>query len=153
MRVESKMWKRTGIQSAQRGFTLIEVMVVIVILGVLAAMVVPAVMGQNDKARAGVTNVALSTTGGALDMFKLDNGRYPTMQEGLDALVHKPANVKAWPSTGYVKGGEIPKDGWDHDLQYVVPGTNGKPYDLYSWGADGKDGGEGVDADIYYTKQ
>lgn len=131
----------------QSGFTLIEVMVVIVILGILAALIVPNVIGQGDKARVGTTKSVLSTTASALDLFKLDNARYPTTQEGLDALIHKPATAKTWPEGGYIKGG-MPKDGWGADLQYIAPGSDGKPFDLYSFGADGKEGGEGNDADI-----
>ncbi len=135
----------------QNGFTLIEVMVVIVILGILAALIVPNVIGQGDKARIGTTKSTLSTTASTLDLFKLDNARYPTTQEGLDALIHKPANAKSWPNGGYIKGG-LPKDGWDNDLQYISPGSNGKPYDLYSFGSDGKEGGAD-DAEDIYLKQ
>ncbi|ENX17261.1 type II secretion system protein G [Acinetobacter sp. CIP 64.2] len=132
------------------GFTLIEVMVVIVILGVLAALIVPNVMGRGEKAKVDTTQITLKGVAGALDQYKLDNGRYPSMQDGgLDALVHQPASAKNWLPGGYVKGG-YPKDSWDNDLQYVIPGREGRPYDLYSFGADGKEGGEGNDADIYY---
>jgi len=134
-------------KSSQSGFTLIEVMVVIVILGLLAALIVPNVIGQSDKARVGTTKSVLSTTASALDLFKLDNSRYPTTQEGLDALINKPANAKTWPNGGYIKGG-LPKDGWDADLQYISPGSDNKPYDLYSFGSDGKEGGEDDAADI-----
>lgn len=134
-------------QSSQSGFTLIEVMVVIVILGILAALIVPNVIGQSDKARVGTTKSVLSTTASALDLFKLDNSRYPTTQEGLDALIHKPATAKTWPNGGYIKGG-LPKDGWGADLQYIAPGSDGKPFDLYSFGSDGKEGGEDDAADI-----
>ncbi len=134
-------------KSYQSGFTLIEVMVVIVILGILAALIVPNVIGQSDKARVGTTKSVLSTTGSALDLFKLDNSRYPTTQEGLDALINKPANAKTWPNGGYIKGG-LPKDGWGADLQYISPGSDSKPYDLYSFGSDGKEGGEDDAADI-----
>jgi general secretion pathway protein G len=133
--------------SSQSGFTLIEVMVVIVILGILAALIVPNVIGQSDKARVGTTKSVLSTTASALDLFKLDNSRYPTTQEGLDALIHKPASAKTWPNGGYIKGG-LPKDGWGAVLQYISPGSDGKPFDLYSFGSDGKEGGEGDAADI-----
>lgn len=133
--------------SSQSGFTLIEVMVVIVILGILAALIVPNVIGQSDKARVGTTKSVLSTTASALDLFKLDNSRYPTTQEGLDALIHKPATAKTWPNGGYIKGG-LPKDGWGADLQYIAPGSDGKPFDLYSFGSDGKEGGEDDAADI-----
>ena len=135
----------------QSGFTLIEVMVVIVILGILAALIVPNVIGQGDKARVGTTKSTLSTVASTLDLFKLDNARYPTTQEGLDALIHKPATAKTWPNGGYIKGG-MPKDGWGNDLQYISPGSNGKPYDLYSFGSDAKEGGEDEAADIYLNQ-
>ncbi len=132
------------------GFTLIEVMVVIVILGVLAALIVPNVMGRGEKAKVDTTSITLKGVAGALDQYKLDNGRYPSMQDGgLDALVNQPASAKNWLPGGYVKGG-YPKDSWENDLQYVIPGRDGRSFDLYSFGADGKEGGEGNDADIYY---
>lgn len=135
----------------QSGFTLIEVMVVVVILGILAALIVPNVIGQGDKARVGTTKSTLSTVANSLDLYKLDNHQYPTTQEGLDALIHQPANAKNWLQGGYIKGG-MPKDGWGNDLQYVAPGSNGQAYDLYSFGADGKEGGEGDDAEIVLTQ-
>lgn len=132
------------------GFTLIEVMVVIVILGVLAALIVPNVMGRSEKAKIDTTQITLKGVAGALDQYKLDNGHFPTMQEGgLDALVNQPATAKNWMPGGYVKGG-YPKDSWKNDVQYVIPGADGRAFDLYSFGADGKEGGEGNDADIYY---
>lgn len=139
--------KQINITARQSGFTLIEVMVVIVILGILAGVVVPQVLGQSDKARVKTTGTVLSNVSNALDMYKLDNHKYPTTAQGLEALINKPANAKNWPDQGYLKGG-LPKDGWDNEIQYLSPGTNGKPYELYSFGADGKPGGEGLDADI-----
>jgi general secretion pathway protein G len=133
------------------GFTLIEVMVVVVILGILAALIVPNVIGQGDKARVGTTKSTLSTVANSLDLYKLDNHQYPTTQEGLDALLHQPANAKNWLQGGYIKGG-MPKDGWGNDLQYVAPGSNGQAYDLYSFGADGKEGGENEDAEIAHVQ-
>lgn len=134
----------------QTGFTLIEVMVVIVILGVLAALIVPNVMGRAEKAKVDTTVIKLQTVAGYLDQYKLDNGKYPSMQEGgLEALVNQPATAKNWVPGGYVKGG-FPKDSWDKELQYVIPGSDGRSFDLYSFGADGESGGEGTDADIYY---
>lgn len=122
------------------GFTLIEVMVVIVILGVLAALIVPNVMGRSEKAKIDTTQITLKGVAGALDQYKLDNGHFPTMQEGgLDALINQPATAKNWMPGGYVKGG-YPKDSWKNDIQYVVPGKDGHPFDLYSFGADGKEG-------------
>lgn len=132
----------------QTGFTLIEIMVVVVILAVLAGLVLPQVTGQSDKARVKTTETALSATSNAIDMFRVDNGRYPTTQEGLKALITPPQGAKNWPDGGYVKGG-MPKDGWDNELQYVAPGTEGRAYDLFSLGADGQEGGEDVNADIF----
>ncbi|ELA09777.1 general secretion pathway protein G [Moraxella macacae 0408225] len=132
----------------QSGFTLIEVMVVIVILAIMAGLVVPKVVGQSDKARVKTTETALATTSNAIDMFKVDNGRYPTTQEGLNALLTPPQGAKNWPDGGYIKGG-FPKDGWENDLQYIAPGTEGRAYDLFSMGADGQEGGEEGNADIF----
>ena len=107
--------------SKQSGFTLIEVMVVIVILGVLAALIVPNVMGRGEKAKVDTTVITLKGVAGALDQYKLDNQKYPSMQDGgLDALVNQPASAKNWLPGGYVKGG-YPKDSWDNDIQYVIP--------------------------------
>lgn len=131
----------------QQGFTLIEVMVVIVILGILAAVVVPNVMGRAGESKAKTTKVVLKTVSNTLDQYKLDNNKYPTTAQGLNALIQQTEGTKNWPEGGYLRGG-FPKDGWDQDLQYLSPGTEGRPYDLYSFGADGKPGGEGLDADI-----
>lgn len=134
----------------QSGFTLIEIMVVIVILAIMAGLVVPKVVGQSDKARVKTTETALATVSNALDMYKVDNARYPTTSQGLDALTTPPAEAKNYPEGGYIKGG-YPTDGWENELQYVSPGSEGRPYDLFSLGADAKQGGEGLDADIYAT--
>lgn len=132
------------------GFTLIEVMVVIVILGVLAALIVPNVMGRGEKAKVDTTAITLNSVASALDQYKLDNGKYPSMQDGgLEALVKQPASAKNWLPGGYLKGG-YPKDSWENDLQYVIPGSESRSFDLYSFGADGQSGGEGTDSDIYY---
>ena len=132
----------------QSGFTLIEIMVVIVILAILAGLVVPKVVGQSDKARVKTTETALATVSNALDMYKIDNSHYPTGEQGLDALTTPPADAKNYPEGGYIKGG-YPTDGWEKPLQYVVPGNENRPYDLFSLGADGEIGGDGQNADIY----
>jgi general secretion pathway protein G len=128
-----------------RGFTLIEILVVLVIIGILAAMIAPNIIGRDDQARVTAAKSDLQAIGQALDLYKMDNFRYPGTDQGLDALVNKPADAKNWPASGYLK--VAPKDPWGNDYVYVAPGSKG-PYDLLSYGADGKEGGEGYDADI-----
>ena len=135
-------------RSSQSGFTLIEIMVVIVILALMAFLVVPNVVGQSDKARKKTTQITLSSISNVLDQYRADNGRYPTTAQGLDALTTPPADAKNYPEGGYIKG-NYPIDGWENELQYVAPGSEGRPYDLFSLGADGQQGGDGQDADIY----
>ena len=132
----------------QGGFTLIEIMVVVVILGILAALVVPQVMNRPDQAKVTVAKGDIKAIGAALDMYKLDNYAYPSTQQGLDALVEKPGGnpqPKNWNRDGYLK--RVPKDPWGNEYQYLSPGTQGQ-YDLYSYGADGKQGGSDLNADI-----
>ena len=136
-------------KNRQAGFTLIEVMVVIVILGVLGMIVVPNVFGKLSSAKVDTTKITLKTVSGSLDEYYLNNGKYPSTQEGLQALITPVQGTKNFPDGGYIKGGKIPTDGWENDLQYVSPGQEGRKYDLFSLGADGKEGGEGNDADLY----
>ena len=132
----------------QGGFTLIEIMVVVVILGILAALVVPQVMNRPDQAKVTVAKGDIKAIGAALDMYKLDNYSYPSTQQGLDALVKKPGGnpqPKNWNRDGYLK--RVPNDPWGNEYQFLSPGTQGQ-YDLYSYGADGKQGGSELNADI-----
>jgi general secretion pathway protein G len=132
----------------RNGFTLIEVMVVIVILGVLAALIVPKVMGRPDEARVVAAKQDIAAISQALKLYKLDNRRYPTTEQGLSALVVKPSLAPIpdnWKAGGYLE--KLPKDPWGGDYQYLSPGVHGE-FDVFSYGADGQAGGEGVDADI-----
>lgn len=132
----------------QRGFTLIEIMVVIVILGVLAALVVPKIMSRPDEARVVAAKHDISAIGQALKLYKLDNGSYPTTEQGLKALITKPGVAPVpnnWKTGGYLD--KLPQDPWGRDFQYLSPGVKGE-VDVFSYGADGAVGGEGTDADI-----
>jgi type II secretion system protein G len=131
----------------QQGFTLIEIMVVVVIIGILAALIGPNMFGKTDQARVTAAKSNLQGIRNALDLYKLDNFRYPTTDQGLEALVKESPEAKNWPQGGYLRSTEVPKDPWDNPYIYIAPGTD-MPYDLISLGADGKEGGEGNDADI-----
>lgn len=134
--------RRTG------GFTLIEVMVVVVILGILAAIVVPRVMDRPEAARITKAKQDIRAMESALNLYKLDNYRYPSTDQGLEALVEKPSGTpeaRNWKSGGYLD--RLPKDPWGNPYQYLNPGVHGE-IDIYSLGADGRPGGDGADADI-----
>jgi general secretion pathway protein G len=127
------------------GFTLIELMIVLFILGLLAALVAPRLMGRVGKAKQKSAQAQMEMLGTALDLFHLDVGRYPTEEEGLAALFQKPGSSPAW--AGPYLNKDVPKDPWGRDYVYKYPGEHG-PYDLYSMGADGQPGGEGENTDI-----
>jgi general secretion pathway protein G len=127
---------------------LIEVMIVIVILGVLAALIVPKVMGRPDEARIAAAKQDIFTIMQSLKLYKLDNRRYPTTEQGLVALVQKPSQAplpQNWSAGGYLE--RLPNDPWGQPYQYLNPGLHGE-IDVMSFGADGQPGGQGVDADI-----
>ena len=137
-------------KNIQAGFTLIELMVVIVILGFLAALTIPRFMGESDKAKQGVAKTQIVSLETALKMYKLDNGSYPTTEQGLKALVEAPTTgnlPKNWRKGGYLEKGKVPKDPWKNDFIYISPGSHGD-FDLSSLGADGEPGGEEFDKDI-----
>lgn len=138
--------KRKYFLSGCRGFTLIELMVVMIILGLLAALVVPRMFGKLGKAKTNAAYAQIELFGTALDSFRLDVGRYPTSGEGLEALVSEVSGVEGW-NGPYLKKNEIPDDPWNNPYIYESPGKHGD-YDLYSLGADKAEGGEGEDKDI-----
>lgn len=137
--------------SSYDAFTLIELMVVIVILGILAAFVVPRLTKRPEDARVTKAKVEISNLEQALELYYLDNGRYPETDQGLRALVAKPGSgddLQNWREGGYLVKGRLPDDPWGNPYMYVSPGLNNVDYDLYSLGKDGEEGGEGYDADI-----
>jgi general secretion pathway protein G len=132
----------------ERGFTLIEIMVVIIILGILASYVAVKLTGQTEEARRTQARVQIETFRTALDLYRLDNGSYPTTEQGLQALVSSPTVGKLprkWREGGYIA--KIPKDPWKNEYSYLSPGENGD-FDIISYGDDNEPGGEGKDADV-----
>jgi general secretion pathway protein G len=134
----------------QAGFTLIELMVVVVIIAILAGLIVPRFMGETDKAKQAKAKMQIESLESALKIYKLDNGSYPTTEQGLKSLVEAPTagNIpKNWRQGGYLEKGKVPKDPWGNEFVYVSPGSHGD-FDLSSLGADGEPGGEDVNKDI-----
>lgn len=132
----------------QRGFTLLEVMVVIVIIGLLATLVLPRVLGRQDQAMIAKTKVDVQALSTALKMYKLDNFNYPSTEQGLEALIKQPAGepgAKNWRTGGYIE--RLPADPWGNPYQYLSPGEK-MEIDVWSLGADGRRGGEGIDGEI-----
>ena len=139
------MNRKSHIKQPQAGFTLIEIMVVLVIIGILAAFIAPKLTDQAEgaKVRAAIHDVKVLE--GALEMYRLDNPRSPATDDGLESLTSKPADAPAWKEGGYIKS--LPKDPWGNPYQYLNPGVHGT-IDIFSYGADGAEGGDGANADI-----
>ncbi|NKC12981.1 MAG: type II secretion system protein GspG [Gammaproteobacteria bacterium] len=140
--------RRDGALPGQGGFTLIEVMIVVVILGILASIVVPRIMGRPDEARLVKVRADIRAMESALELYRLDNFNYPTANQGLSALVERPTSAplaENWKEGGYLD--RLPVDPWGQPYQYVQPGLHG-PFDLYSFGADGRPSGQGINADV-----
>lgn len=153
--MSNRLWSRFGMQSnpsrkrRNAGFTLIEIMVVVVILGLLAAIVVPKVMSRPDEARAVAARADIAAINQALKLYRLDNISYPTTEQGLGALVARPTTnpiPQNWKTGGYLD--RVPKDPWGREYQYLNPGLKGE-IDVFSFGADGQPGGEANNSDIY----
>jgi general secretion pathway protein G len=132
------------------GFTLVEIMVVVVIIGLLAALVAPRLIGQSEEAKRTTTKVQIKNLQQTLELFHLNNGFFPTTDQGLTALIEKPTippEPKNYQRGGYLNARSVPKDPWGNDYIYICPGDNGD-YDIISYGADGREGGEDNNADI-----
>ena len=139
---------KNKIKNNQSGFTLIEILIVVIILALLAGVVVPKMASKPEEARRETAKVQIKQIENALDMFKVDNGFYPSTEQGLQSLVTEPTSGRK--PSGYQDGGyikKIPLDPWKNEYLYLSPGEGGE-YDLLSFGADGEPGGEGIDADI-----
>lgn len=139
----------------QKGFTLIELMVVLIILGLLATIVLPKFLGSEEKAKREVAKTQIRSLESALDAYRLDNGFYPTTDQGLNALIKKPevGRIPAkWRDGGYLKPARIPKDPWQKDYVYLSPGSENREYEIVSYAADGEPGGDGNNADIQSWK-
>ncbi len=133
------------------GFTLIELMVVIAILGILAALVAPSIIGRKEDAMRAAAKAQIKNFEQALKLFYVDNGFYPSTEQGLQALVEKPTIGRIptrWREGGYLESKTVPKDPWGNPYVYISPGIHNRDFDIISYGADGQEGGEGKDADI-----
>ncbi len=135
---------------SDHGFTLIELMVVIVILGILAGLIIPRIMGRPEEARRMKARVQMESMETALRLYKLDNGFYPSTEQGLQALIEAPTVgelPRAWRKGGYLEKGQVPKDPWGNEYVYLSPGLHGD-FDLVSYGTDGQPGGEEHNQDV-----
>lgn len=142
--------QNSGYVRNEKGFTLIELLVVLVIIGILAGYIGPKIMGHPEEAKRTKTAMLLGSLETALKMYKLDNGVYPSTEQGLQALVEAPSTGKLapkWRKGGYLEKGKVPRDPWGNEFVYLSPGTY-DDYDLSSYGLDGEAGGEGDSADI-----
>lgn len=145
--VKRDSMKRNARLNPVRGFTLLELLVVLVILGLLASLVGPQVLKHLSTSKTKTAQLQIEELGSALDLYRLEVGHYPSSAEGLDALIKRPANAPNW-NGPYLKKSVIRKDPWGNDYHYVFPGQHGA-YDLYSLGADNRQGGDGEDQDVH----
>lgn len=141
--------KMKTILSGNKGLTLIEILVVLTILTLIAGLIAPRIMGKTDEAKRKAAYIQMKNLEGALKMYKLDQGHYPTTDLGLEALINPPAsNNKSFKDGGYLESTKVPLDPWGNPFVYISPGNYNKDYDMMSLGADNSIGGEGNDADI-----
>ncbi len=143
--------KKAKIKAVRGGFTMVELMAMLIIIGLLATLVVTKVASKIDEARVTTTKANLKILHSAVNQFKMDTGRFPTEEEGLMALVEQPTDVIKYESGGYLETTEIPKDGWGNEFIYEVLPESGKPFAIKSLGADGEEGGEDHNADLLST--
>lgn len=136
---------------SKHGFTMVELMAVLIILGLLATVVIKNFVGSVDKAKVTTTKANLRLLHSAVNQFKMDTGRFPTEDEGLNALIMPPDDVLNYPPDGYLDTTDLPKDGWGRDFAYILYPESGKSFVIKSYGADGEEGGEGYDADLLST--
>ena len=141
------MTKRNNATRGSRGFSLLELLVVLLLLGAFAGIFAPKIFGQAEKAKQKAAKLEIDQIGQALDLYKLEIGRYPTSQEGLAALMTAPSGASNW-NGPYLKRNAVPKDPWSNEYRYVSPGDQNRPYDIISLGSDGKEGGDGDGKDI-----
>jgi general secretion pathway protein G len=138
-------------QRMRRGFTMVELMAVLIILGLLAGVVVKNFVGQTERAKVITTKASLKELSNAVKQFYMDNNRYPSQDMGLQELVIQPSDVENWPMGGYLDTTEVPTDGWNRDFYFELYPESGMPFVIISWGADGQEGGEGNNADLRST--
>ena len=141
----------TTVWREERGFTLLEILIVITILGILASLVAVKLMDRPGEARALKAQMDIKSIETALKLYKLDNAFYPTTEQGLRALVEKPTTGRIpmkWREGGYLEKEVVPKDPWGNDFLYLSPGVHNRDFDLWSYGADGEEGGDGENADV-----
>lgn len=143
--------KKHAKRKNRKGFTLVEIMAVLFIIGLLAAVAVKNFMGQTDKAQVITTRAKLSDLEASVNLFKINSGRYPEEDIGLEELIIQPADIETWQPGGYLTTDEVPRDAWGNDFLYQRETESGKPFVIISYGADGEPGGEGYDADLYST--
>lgn len=149
MTIQERLQQARGSRSGARGFTLIEIMVVVVILGILIAFAVPNIMDNPERARLTKAKHDIRTIENALEMYRMDNFRYPTTDQGLEALVQKPTSPpepRNWKPGGYMRS--LPNDPWGFEYQYTAPQETGARVRIFTYGADGRPGGDGEDAEL-----